>query len=144
MSQQIMTQRFTNGVSKEETETTEVVAKASRRRFSTRYKLRILAEIDECTQPGQLGALLRREGLYSSTVRRWRQRRDEGVLSGLSPKKRGPKPNPDAALVRELAKQKKRNEQLEKQLQRAEMIIGVQKKVSELLGITLGETNDGS
>ncbi len=73
-----------------------------------------------------------------------RQKRDEGVLSGLSPKKRGPKPNPDAALVRELAKQKKRNEQLEKELQRAEMIIGVQKKVSELLGITLGETNDGS
>ena len=144
MSQQIMTQGFTNGVSKEETERTEVVAKASRRRFSTKYKLRILAEIDECTQPGQLGALLRREGLYSSTVRRWRQRRDEGVLSGLTPKKRGPKPNPDAALVRELAKQKKRNEQLEKQLQRAEMIIGVQKKVSELLGITLGETNEKS
>ncbi len=144
MSQQIMTQGFTNGVSKEETERTEVVAKASRRRFSTKYKLRILAEIDECTQPGERGALLRREGLYSSTVRRWRQRRDEGVLSGLTPKKRGPKPNPDAALVRELAKQKKRNEQLEKKLQRAEMIIGVQKKVSELLGITLGETNDGS
>ena len=142
MSQQIMTQRFTNGVSERETETTEVVAKASRRRFSTRYKLRILAEIDECTRPGQLGALLRREGLYSSTVRRWRQRRDEGVLIGLSPKKRGPKPNPDAALVRELAKQKKRNDQLEKELQRAEMIIGVQKKVSELLGITLGETNE--
>jgi len=144
MSQQIMTQGFTNGVSERETERTEVVAKASRRRFSTKYKLRILAEIDECTQPGERGALLRREGLYSSTVRRWRQRRDEGVLSGLSPKKRGPKPNPDAALVRELAKQKKRNEQLEKKLQRAEMIIGVQKKVSELLGITLGETNDGS
>ena len=142
MSQQIMTQRFTNGVSERETETTEVVGKASRRRFSTRYKLRILAEIDECTRPGQLGALLRREGLYSSTVRRWRQRRDEGVLIGLSPKKRGPKPNPDAALVRELAKQKKRNDQLEKELQRAEMIIGVQKKVSELLGITLGETNE--
>jgi len=144
MSQQIMTQRFTNGVSKEETERTEVVAKASRRRFSTKYKLGILAEIDECTQPGQLGALLRREGLYSSTVRRWRQRRDEGVLSGLTPKKRGPKPNPDAALVRELAKKEKRIEQLEKELQRAEMIIGVQKKVSELLGITLGETNDKS
>ena len=144
MSQQIMTQRFTNGVSEKETERTEVVARASRRRFSTKYKLRILAEIDECTQPGQLGALLRREGLYSSTVRRWRQKREEGVLSGLSPKKRGPKPNPDAALVRELAKQRKRIEKLEKELQRAEMIIGVQKKVSELLGITLGETNDKS
>ena len=144
MSQQIMTQGFTNGVSERETEATEVVAKASRRRFSTKYKLRILAEIDECTQPGQRGALLRREGLYSSTGRRWRQRRVEGVLSGLSPKKRGPKPNPDAALVRELAEQKKRNEQLEKKLQRAEMIIGVQKKVSELLGITLGETNEKS
>ncbi len=110
--------------------------------YKKSHKLRILAEIDECTRPGQLGALLRREGLYSSTVRRWRQRRDEGVLIGLSPKKRGPKPNPDAVLVRELAKQKKRNDQLEKELQRAEMIIGVQKKVSELLGITLGETNE--
>jgi transposase-like protein len=139
-----MTQRFTNGVSERETERTEVVAKASRRRFSTKYKLRILAEMDECTQPGQRGALMRREGLYWSTVRKWRQKRDEGVLSGLSPKKRGPKPNPDAALVRELVKKEKQIEKLEKKLQRAEMIIGVQKKVSELLGITLGETNDGS
>jgi transposase-like protein len=120
------------------------VAKARRRRFSTKYKLRVLAEADQCTQPGELGALLRREGLYSSTLRSWRLKRDEGVFGSLSPKKRGPKPSPDAALVRELARKEKRIEQLEKKLQKAEMIIDVQKKVSELLGVTLDETNDKS
>lgn len=144
MSQQIMTEGFTSGVSRRETEKTEVVAKARRRRFSAKYKLRILAEADRCTQPGELGALLRREGLYSSTLKRWRLKRDEGLLGSLSPKKRGPKPAPDAALVRELARKEKRIEQLEKQLQKAEMIIDVQKKVSALLGLSVDETNEES
>ncbi len=142
MSQQNRMVALRDGVGKREVETTEVVAKAQRRRFSAKYKLRILAEADECTRPGELGALLRREGLYSSTVRRWRLRREEGVLGGLSPKKRGPKPDPDATLKRELAKKEKRIEQLEKKLRKAEMIIDVQKKVSALLGVTLDEVDE--
>lgn len=142
MSQQNRMVALRDGVGKREVEKTEVVAKAQRRRFSAKYKLRILAEADECTRPGELGALLRREGLYSSTVRRWRLRREEGVLGGLSPKKRGPKPDPDATLKRELAKKEKRIEQLEKKLRKAEMIIDVQKKVSALLGVTLDEVDE--
>ena len=137
MTQEIMTEEFTNGVSEKERKETEVVARAQRRRFSDKYKLRILAEADRCTTPGELGALLRREGLYSYTVRRWRKKRDEGVLGGPSPKRRGPKAAADAELLRELAKKDKRIQQLEKKLRRAEMIIDVQKKVSALLGVSL-------
>ena len=90
--------------------------------------MRILAEADECTRHGQLGALLRREGLYSSSLRDWRGKRDEGAFGALAPKKRGLKVVADPALVFELAKQKKRIGQLEKKLKRAEMIIDVQKK----------------
>jgi len=116
---------------------TEVLAKARRRRLSTAYKMRILAEADACTEHGQLGALLRREGLYSSSLRDWRRKRDEGAFEALESKKRGPKVVADPALVLELAKQKKRIGQLEKKLKRAEMIIDVQKKVSALLGVSL-------
>ena len=115
----------------------EVVAKASRRQFSAAYKKRICAEADACTRPGELGALLRREGLHSSTLRRWRLRREAGAELSLNAKKRGPKPSADPALVRELAKQKKRNAQLEKKLAQAELIIDIQKKVSAILGIDL-------
>ena len=135
MSQQIMTEEFTNGMSEREGEETEVVARAQRRQFSTKYKLRMCTEAEQCTKPGELGALLRREGLHSSTVRRWRNKRDEGMLG--APRKRGPKPTPDTELKSELAKQKKRISQLEKKLKRAEMIIDVQKKVSALLGVSL-------
>ena len=135
MSQEIMTDGFTNGVSEREREEIEVVARAQRRRFSTKYKLRICAEAEQCTKPGELGALLRREGIHSSTLRRWRNKRDEGVLGPRL--KRGPKVSPDAEMVRELAKKDKRIHQLEKKLTRAEMIIDVQKKVSALLGLSL-------
>jgi len=137
MSEQIRTARFTNGVGKKETKETEVLAKARRRTLSTAYKMRILAEAEACTEHGQLGALLRREGLYSSSLREWRRKRDEGAFGALEPKKRGPKVVADPALVLELAKQKKRIGQLEKKLKRAEMIIDVQKKVSALLGVSL-------
>jgi transposase len=141
MSEQTMVEEFTNGVMETERKETEVVAKAQRRRFSAAYKMRICAEADRCTRPGEMGAILRREGLYSSTVRRWRQKRDEGMAGGLSPKKRGPKAKPHAELARELAKKDQRIHQLEKKLKRAEMIIDVQKKVSALLGVSLDETS---
>ncbi len=133
MFQEIMTDGFTSG--EREGEEIEVVARAQRRRFSTKYRLRICTEAEKCTKPGELGALLRREGIHSSTLRRWRNKRDEGVLG--SPRKRGPKVSPDAELMRELAKKDKRIHQLEKKLRRAEMIIDVQKKVSALLGVSL-------
>jgi transposase-like protein len=126
-----------NGVSENESGKVEVVAKARRRQFSASYKKRICSEADACTRPGELGALLRREGLHSSTVRRWRQQQETGALGGLNPKKRGPKPAADPALVRELAKKDKRIARLEKKLAQAELIIDIQKKVSLVLGIEL-------
>ena len=115
----------------------EVLAKATRRRFAAEYKLKILREAEACTQPGELGALLRREGLYSSNLTTWRAQRERGELLGLTPKKRGPVPqakNPLAAKVatleREVSRQKARAE-------RAEALVELQKKVAELLGTAL-------
>jgi transposase len=110
----------------------EVNAKPERRRFSAEYKRRILEEADACTEAGQIGALLRREGLYSSNLVHWRRQRAEGALKALSPKKRGPKPDP---LADENAALRRRIERLEADLKRAETIIEVQKKLSELLGL---------
>ena len=131
-----------NGVIENERGKIEVVAKAQRRQFSTSYKKRVCSEADQCTRPGELGALLRREGLHSSTLRRWRQQQQAGAASGLDVKKRGPKPAADPMLVRELSKQKKRNAQLERKLAQAELIIDIQKKVSLILGIDLGEESE--
>jgi transposase len=111
----------------------EVNAKPERRRFSAEYKRRILEEADACTEAGQIGALLRREGLYSSNLVHWRQQRSEGALKALSPKKRGPKPDP---LANENAALRSRIEHLEAELKRAETIIEVQKKLSDLLGLS--------
>ena len=126
-----------NGVSNQQQPQNEVTPKAKRRRFSASYKLRILEETDRCTQPGQIGALLRREGLYSSNLTSWRCQRDQGQIGALSPKKRGPKPAPDAAMARELTRLREQNQRLEQKLKRAELIIEVQKKVSALLGLDL-------
>lgn len=109
----------------------QVVPKAERRRFSAEYKQRILAEADGCTERGQIGALLRREGLYSSHLDKWRRQRERGILQALAPQRRGPKPDPQVA---EIAKLRHENEQLRARLQRAEHIIEVQKKLAELLG----------
>jgi transposase len=117
----------------------EVVPRAKRRRFSAEYKLRILEEVDACSEPGQIGTLLRREGLYSSHLTTWRRQRAEGQLAGLSPKRRGRKSSVDEALVNELDALKRENERLENRLQQAETIIEVQKKLSGLLGLTLNE-----
>ena len=110
----------------------EVVVKAQRRQFTAEYKRRILQEADACTQSGEVGALLRREGLYSSHLNTWRHQRARGELQGLTPAKRGRKTDPQAA---ENARLQRETERLTAQLARAELIIEVQKKVSQLLGL---------
>ena len=113
----------------------EVPEKAKRRRFSAAYKLRIVREADACGQDGELGALLRREGLYSSHLATWRRQRDEGSLAGLAPRRRGrPAMSAEAA---ELARLRRENEQLRRQLTAAEAVIEIQKKLSALLGLAL-------
>ena len=111
----------------------EVPAKAQRRQFGAEYKRRILQEAEGCTSPGELGALLRREGLYSSHLTLWRRQRERGELQGLTPARRGRKRNAEAA---ELARLRRENEQLKQRLAQAEAIIAVQKKLSQLLGLS--------
>ena len=118
----------------------EVVPKAERRRFSAEYKQRILQEADACTRPGEVGALLRREGLYSSHLTTWRQQRRRGALQGLTPAKRGRKANPQAA---EIARLQRENERLKAQLAQAELIIDVQKKLSQMLGLPETPSDEG-
>ena len=108
----------------------EVPARHARRRFTTHYKLEILRKADACTRPGQLGALLRKEGLYSSLLVTWRRQREEG----LTPKKRGRKVKP---VDPQLKKLEQENRQLTRRLQKAEALLAFQKKVSELLQIPL-------
>jgi transposase-like protein len=110
----------------------EVVVKAQRRRFTAEYKHRILQEADACTHTGEIGALLRREGLYSSHLTTWRHQRARGELQGLTPAKRGRKADPQAV---ENAQLRRETERLTAQLARAEFIIEVQKKVSQLFGL---------
>jgi transposase len=119
----------------------EVVPKAKRRRFSAEYKRRILEEADSCTEPGQIGALLRREGLYSSHLTTWRRQRDRGLIQALSPKKRGRKRKDE--LEREVARLQRENARLQASLEQAEMIIEVQKKLSRLLGLATEENGSG-
>jgi len=116
----------------------EVVPKAKRRQFTAKYKLRILEEVDRCTERGQIGELLRREGLYSSHLSKWRQQRVRGQLQGLSSKKRGR--NVQDPSVAELAQLRRENERLHAQLEQAEIIIDVQKKLARLLGLTTAES----
>jgi transposase len=113
---------------------TEVVAKAQRRRFTAEYKRRIVREADRCTTPGAIGALLRREGLYSSHLTTWRAARDRGELEGLAPKKRGPKAAPPDPLVKKLAEQERETGKWRKRAERAEALVELQKKVAALLG----------
>ena len=127
-----------NGKSAAEGTKTEVVAKAKRRQHPAEYKLRILREIDECKGSGEVGALLRREGLYSSLVSKWREQREQGSLTGLSGHRRGPKVDANAA---ELARLQRENKRLQEKLERAELIIDVQKKVARLLGVPLEDNN---
>jgi transposase len=110
----------------------EVAAKAKRRAFTAEYKKRILAEADAATEPGAIGALLRREGLYSSHLTTWRQERAAGIDQAFS-RKRGPKIRRDAA-AEENDRLRRQNERLTEELRKAHIIIDVQKKVAALLG----------
>jgi len=120
----------------------EVPEKKPRRRFTAQYKLRILEEADACTETGGLGALLRREGLYSSNLTVWRRQRDEGQLRALGPKKRGRKPKQKNSMAERVARLERENRRLENQLKQARTIIEVQKKVSEILGIAQPDLDD--
>jgi len=122
----------------------EVPEKRPRRRFTAKYKLQILEEADTCTKPGQLGDLLRREGLYSSNLTTWRRQRDEGQLQGLSPKKRGRKAKAVNPLVQRVAELERETQRLREKLRKAEIIIEVQKKVSEILGITQDQNEENN
>lgn len=121
---------------------TEVEPKATRRRFTAEYKQRILAEVDACTKPGELGALLRRERLYSSHIASWKQQRERGEFDGLSPRKRGPKPKAHNPLDKRVRDLERENAKLRKRAERAEALVEVQKKVAELWGTTLPTPDD--
>lgn len=117
----------------------EVLAKASRRRFTAEYKRKILREADACTAPGAIGALLRREGLYSSNLTTWRAQRERGELAGLTPKKRGPAPKPQNPLAGKVATLERALSREKARADRAEALVELQKKVAELLGTPLAQ-----
>jgi len=114
-----------------------VVEKAGRRRFTAKYKLGVLDAAERC-QPGEIGALLRREGLYSSHLTTWRRQREAGALAGLAPVRRGRKAQAVDAQGQRVVELQRENERLRQRLVQAETIIEVQKKVSLLLGIDPG------
>jgi len=112
----------------------EVTERAKRRRFTAEYKLRILRKADACKGAGDVGALLRREGLYSSQLAAWRRRRDELAKAGLKARKRGPKGKVVDPRVKQLERE---NARLQRRLERVELMLDIQKKASEMLGIPL-------
>lgn len=113
----------------------EVPEQTTRRKFTAAYKLRVLKEAEQCLQAGDIGALLRREALYSSNLATWRRQREKGILQGLNPKKRGRRAKPADPSVERIAQLEKENQRLKQRLRRAEIIIEAQKKISEILGI---------
>lgn len=139
---------MSNGISEAlplvENRETEVLAKAKRRRFTAEFKRKILKQADACKGPGEIGALLRKEGLYSSHLTSWRRARDRGELAGLAPKKRGPAP-------RQRDDRDKRILDLERQLkresaraERAEALVELQKKLATVLGLSVAENDERS
>ena len=115
----------------------EVLAKPKRRRFTAEYRLRILEEVERCTESGQVGRVLRREGLYSSHLTAWRKARRAGALRGLRSKKRGAKPKASNSLAPKVRELESKVARLEKQLHKAHTILEVQGKVAGLLGFSL-------
>lgn len=111
----------------------EVTEAKPRRRFTAQYKLRVLAEADACSQPGEIGALLRREGIYSSYLATWRRQKEEGTLQAMSPKKRGRRAKEKNPLTRQVAQLEKENQRLRKELKKASILIEAQKKMAEIL-----------
>jgi len=121
----------------------EVPEKAVRRRFTAEYKLNILQQAEACRGEEGIGALLRREGLYSSHLTTWRRQREIGMLSALSPKRRGRKASARNPLQPEVDRLRKETDRLQKRLNQAELIIEVQKKISQMLGIPLETSEKG-
>ena len=117
----------------------EVMAKPVRRRFTVEYKLGVLREVDACSGRGELGALLRREGLYSSHLTQWRKQRERGERQGLS-RKRGPSPKQRHPLTDKVKVLERENARLKLRAERAEGLVELQKKVSEILGIELKQS----
>lgn len=141
MAQNQGDKRSQNGISPKHRPDPEVLPKAKRRNFTAKYKRWVLEEADKCREgSGQIGALLRREGLYSSHLTTWQRQREVGQLSGLQPQKRGRKANEEAAELKQLQQENKR---LTRQLEQAELIIEAQKKLSQILGIALAQPKDG-
>ena len=120
----------------------EVSDRPTRRSFTAAYKRRILKEVDAAKEAGEVGALLRREGLYSSHLSSWRAARERGELVGLAARPRGPKPSEGVAQTRGMERLQRRVARLEKELEQAHLIIDVQKKLSEVLGIELPKIED--
>jgi transposase len=118
-----------------------VTAKAKRRRFTAEYKRKILKEADACAR-GEVGALLRREGLYSSHLVEWRRARDTGELAGLTPRKRGPKAQASDPVAQKLADVERENARLKAENAKLQIICEVQKKLSLLLGLTFPTVDD--
>jgi transposase-like protein len=113
----------------------EVPANPKRRQFTAQYKLAIVEQADACTGYGEVAALLRREGLFDSQLSSWRKQRASGALTALAGKKRGRPQQPVNPLAQRVLELERKNARLQQQLQKAEMLIDVQKKISEILGI---------
>lgn len=122
----------------------EVPEKAARRSYTAEYKRRILREADACKEQGQIGALLRREGLYSSNLTAWRRQAERGTLDALSSKKRGPKARRPDPSIRRMAEQEKEIQKLRARLRKAELIIEAQKKIAEIFHLPLDQTEGES
>jgi transposase-like protein len=120
----------------------EVLERPKRRKYTAEYKWKILKEIEAATQPGQIGAILRREGLYMSNIQCWRWQKERGELEALSPKKRGRKPTEAELLIRRNKELERENRKLQKRLKRAELLLDIQKKISEITGIPLREVEN--
>jgi transposase len=113
----------------------EVVPRAQRRKFSNADKRRILQAAERCTQPGEVGALMRREGVYSSSLSTWRRQREAADLAALAPQRRGPKADPGRVEALHIAQLTRERDSLQSQLDKAKLVIEVQKKVAALLGL---------
>ena len=138
MSHQETVRTTLNGQTKLNPRDTEVVPKAKRREFSPAYKNRILTEVDGCAEAGQIGSILRREGLYSSHLTTWRRQREQGELSGPTGTRRGRPARSE--IEQEVTRLRQENEVLQQRLTQAEAILDIQKKVSLLIGLNLNGT----
>ena len=135
MSHQEAAKTTSNGQSKINSRDTEVLPTAKRRQFSLAYKKRILEEVDGCSESGQIGSILRREGLYSSHLTTWRRQREQDKLNGQS---RGRPAKSETE--QEVTRLRQENERLKKRLEQVEAIVDIQKKVSLLIGLNLNES----